>query len=328
MQSCKMHRPRRSCSNPSLNEFLSATDLQTDATFPLNQSLLSKTSRGYRPSPLVRGEYEFLNQNTIIHCTQSNPQISMAGSTTSEPDLNSIPLKQQKKGRKKNPILDEVSLDFSQDASDASLLAAESITLRNLGSPPVASGGAILKKTGPKGRKKKDEQQKNESIDSLVASQLRRSTVKQNELLESMRIMINETVAKVVESSSNAVRDEINSLKTSFNSQIKKLSDKETRHHIESSINVKEELEKINQKLSNFDELKNYVDSSLYHHENRLTKCEEKFETELNDFSDKLTALDVQESTHHKSISTKLNKFDQDYEKIVQTAKRIDDNLN
>ena len=83
--------------------------------------------------------------------------------------------------------------------------------------------------------------------------------------------MINKTVSEDVNSSNSSVHDEIHllkstvdnqvgeiqKLKTSFNTQLQSLSDKETRHHVESNLKVKEELDKISVKITNFDRVQN-----------------------------------------------------------------------
>ena len=87
---------------------------------------------------------------------------------------------------------------------------------------------------------------------------------------------LNQTVTEVVETSSKVVREEINLLKTSVNDQIKTLSDKETRHHIESNIIVREELEKMNTKLTNFDKISIQLNTYLKSLDQKINNIEKK----------------------------------------------------
>ena len=110
-----MSHPRKSNSSLSLSEFMSATEIDTTTNFPGPNQLQRRASRDFLPSPLVGSHYELPNRNTIVHSTQSSPSLTTEIVT---PDtLSIIELRKSlRKTRSKNPALDQISLDFSQES--------------------------------------------------------------------------------------------------------------------------------------------------------------------------------------------------------------------
>ena len=299
-----MQRPTRSRSNLSISEFKSATDLEIESYFPASRSVLADSPWSFQRSPLIDKNFEVVNRNTMLHCTQSSPSLTTPTHDNEVPRPNISKGKTTKKGRKKNAVLDEISMDFCQDFSQVGVTEGPS--------PNPEAGSANTSDTGkrakPKilttrGKKKAEEMKKTiESIENIPANSLPKNLKPQNDLLESMRVMINKTVVEAVETSSNTVREEINSLRTSFNNQIKSLSEKETRHHVESSLNVRGELEKISNKLTGLEELKVQFETSTQTIKNKLEKMEAVQLLASTDTDERISTLEITEDTHFKLL--------------------------
>ena len=328
-----MPRPRRSTSSLSLNEYLSATELETEFNFPVLRATQSRNSREYLPSPLVGPEFELPNRNTIIHSTQSNPVLPTLPLSLFNQNKPTVAEKKGKKSKaKKNAVLDEVSLDFSQDSvTNGSMEQTpeieDGLSNTTCGTSGPSPSGAKTKKPQP-GRPKK---RKDDSRDDLLES-LPKGTSKQNDLLESMRLMINKTVAEAVTSSNNSIRDEIHALKdmvdtqvgelkNSFNTQIQSLSEKETRHHVESNINVKEELDKISTKITSFDRVQSELATANNQLKSRLDNIDTistKYRSEVNQ---KITTIEITEDRHYTIMETRYAELENKTRVLADNAK-------
>ena len=162
-----------------------------------------------------------------------------------------------------------------------------------------------------KGKKKVEEARPSfESLENINASLLPRNLNKQNELLESMRVMINTTVVEAVEASSVTVKEEINLLRTSFNNQIKTMSEKETRHHVESNLKVTDELEKITIKLTGLQELKSEVETSNKSIRTKIQQIEATQSQAITDTDERISTLEITEDTHFQSLHRKFNELE------------------
>ena len=296
-----MQRPTRSRSNLSLTEFKSATDIEVESYFPANRSTLVDSPRSFQRSPLVDKNLELVNRNTVLHCTQSSPSLTTPTHDNDGSKPSTSKAKSTKKGKKKNQILDEISMDFSQDSVGVS----EGLPLNSECGLTVitdTSKGA-KQKTQTRGKKKMDETFKPvESIENIPTNLLPKTAKQQNDLLESMRVMINKALIEAVETTSNTVREEITLLKNSFNNQIKSLSEKETRHHVESNFNVKGELEKISNKLTGLEDLKVQFDSSTKSIKSKLEKMEAIQSQAITDTDERISTLEITEDTHFKLL--------------------------
>ena len=157
-------------------------------------------------------------------------------------------------------------MNFSQDSIDNMNSLVDKITDETdpqspstSAETPGAVGGAKPKRTNSNctRNKKKDEPGSKGKCDTSsnlgLPDTLTKSLAKQNYLIECIRNMINTTITSAVESSALSIRGELKSMKSSFDFQLKQISEKETRHHLETSVKVKEDLSTFTEKLYSLD---------------------------------------------------------------------------
>ena len=306
----RMQRPTRSKSNISISEFKSATDLEVEI-FPTNRSVLIESPRNFQRSPLIDKNLELINRNTILHCTQSSPSLTTPTQDNDKQKQPAAKNKSTKKGRKKNPVLDEISMDFCQDSMGISERASPSNEAGPSSETENCKGARPKTQPNTRGKRKLDDVRKSfDSIENIPANQLPKSVNKQNDLLESMQVMINRTVVEAVEASSTSVREEINSLKANLNLQMKTLSKKVTRHHVETNLNVKGELDKISIKLTGLEHLKAQLESSNRAINNKIEHIEAIQSQAQTDTDEGISTLEITEDTHFKSLNQKFNELE------------------
>ena len=330
-----MPRPRKSTSSLSLSDFMSATDLDVDTTFPPVSLPARRATRDYLPSPLVGPDFELPNRNTIVHATQSSPSL-LTLPPEAIPPVTDIHPKQVRKARmKKNTALDGASFDFSQDSisQDGPTIESGSATAKD----PV-EGPAPKPKRQPR-NKKKDEVGNKERAESSNTNPSARGTWKESEMLESMRVIINKTVAEAINSANISVHDDIKSLKTTvnnqlnemstmktgFKNQIQALSEKETRHHLESNVGVKDELVKITHKLNGMNEIRD----EMANLSGVLGKRMDDFECQINKqqelMLEKITTIEILEGKHHSEQLEKLTDMELSHRSLASRIKTTED---
>ena len=174
---------------------------------------------------------------------------------------------------------------------------------------------------------------------TLDAQSLPKSTIKQNDMFESIRIMINKTVLAAIHSSSDVVReeikclkstvdnqlDEISSLKSVFKSQIQSLSDKEMRHHLESNLGVKEELTKITSKLEGMDHLKMEMTNMKGNLRRQMEELTRTSEESNSNRLEKITTMEVIEQNHHKIQIDRIEELDKSHRSLANQIKSSED---
>ena len=128
----KMPHPRKSISNLSLSEFLSASDLEPDQLPNQLGKINYLRSRDLLPSPLIGNQVDLPKKNTVVRTSQSNPQLWTVGLSMDEPLPGPSCKKQQRNSRnKRNPTLDQISMDFSQESLDVLNIMVDTITNEN-----------------------------------------------------------------------------------------------------------------------------------------------------------------------------------------------------
>ena len=220
-------------------------------------------------------------------------------------------------------------MDFSQD----SICPSEKMT-PNRESGPLSDkepGKGARPKNQPatRGKRKADEgRQSFDSLENIPLNQLPKNITKQADLLESMRVMINRTVVEAVEASSDTVKEEINLLKTSFDNQLRSLSEKETRHQVETNLNVREELEKISTKLTGLDQLRIEVETSNKSFRSKLQQMEARHSQAITDTDERISTLEITEDTHFKSLNKKYNDLENRIQFNEEKTKSLDEKMS
>ena len=345
----------------SIAEYVSASDLNPDI-IPApggSRQLPRRGSREFVPSPLLGSHIALSNSNTIVHDSQSTPNIRLESNIMSE---NSIAPKRGRGRAKKNPILDEVSLNFSHDSLELLNEMVDKIITDD--QPPTSTEledqndiPSTSKAQQPKGRKKKETVKKSESLERLPGSNTSLSSpknIKQSDLLESMRLMINKTVGDAVESATKKLhydlqtmqatfnvqiakmsdketvgiaveaatkklQEDLQAMQVTFNVQIAKMSDKETRHHLESQFTAKEDKDSITAKLTGLEELKPKIQEIQNKMESRLNEMETRLESFQNFHDERCTAIEITEERHFGATMDRLTGLENSQRNLSKT---------
>ena len=319
-----MTKRTRSGSNISITEFLSATDFDTDVYPAKSKQSAPRNLREYAHSPLLGGEIEIHNRNTVVHCTQSAPNLALEMTSYGKPETS----RKGKARNKKNALLDEVSNNFSQESVDILKdITGNMSTTENIENEPdineSTTSTTINKPTTTRGRKKKDENKKGEANDGRASPTTSTSNSKlyasrQNDLLESIRVMINKTVGETVESSTRKIHEDINTLKTTLNTRIDNMSEKETRHHLESTQIAREDKEGILTKLASLEELKPQMQSI----QNKMEKKMDEMENILNmiqtTLDDRCSTIEITEDHHHKLTMDRMSTLEKSQRSLAE----------
>ena len=323
----------KSDSNISISEYISASDLNPDIV-PLHVGLRrqpSRTSREFFPSPLIGSDISLPKRNTVVHASQSNPNLRLESL-----DMPGPATKKGKGRGKRNPVLDEVSHDFSQESLDTMNNIVDKITFEEEYNEPSTStespGTSLPTQQGqqPKQRRKREQPKRNDSLDRLSGTSLLSSssrTVKNNDMLESMRLMINKSVSEAVESATRKLHNDLQAMQTTFNSQISKLSDKKTRHHLENQITAKDDKESITAKLISLEELKPQMQEIQKKMESRLTEMESRLESFQNLHDERCTSLEIVEERHYGITINKLTGLENSQRNLAKSFEESNSQL-
>ena len=126
-------------------------------------------------------------------------------------------------------------------------------------------------------------------------------------MLESVRVMINCSVSDAVKDYSNKIQREIKALRSSFDSKLQSLSEKETRHHIETNMTTKEDLDTILKKIDTFDHLKQQMAEMNLNLEKKINDLEISQSDIQASLMEKFATLEVIEERHHTTTLGKIN---------------------
>ena len=309
----KMQRASRSGSNISISEFKSVTDIHQELSLPNLTSLLQRPEKNYQPSPLVgQGAFQ-VNSNTFVH---SNPTLTnradMEEASTSEINQN----KGTQRKIRRNPRLDTVSLNFSQESFErldemVNKVVQEESATDEIGPRTSLSDTsiAIKRKRGrPIKRGKKEGSPSN--FQGSLAISLPKGTAKQNDLLDSIRVMINTTVTDTLADSSADLKAEFMSLKASVKQQIGTLAEKETRHHTELKVKVETDLASLSSKLSTIDTIKKDIEinGKLQDKFDKLECIHDAYQAVQ---SEKMTTLETTKQIHHNLMIERVTTCNQ-----------------
>ena len=200
-----------------------------------------------------------------------------------------------------------MSNNFSQESVDILKdLTGSLSTVENIENEPDENEPSTMtnKPTTTRGRKKKNEN-KGEANDGRASPTTSTSSSKlfasrQNDLLESIRVMINKTVGEAIESSTRKIHEDINTLKTTLNTRIDNMSEKETRHHLEATQIAREDKEGILTKLASLEDLKPQMQSIQTRMEKKMDEMENRLNMIQTTINDRCSTIEITEDHHHK----------------------------